>query len=193
MDNSTDTYLVFVILGVLLVATVGQLLVRAGQVYLEEVFPERRVANSVSKLLAVMFYLFALGLLGIISTMDVPVEGSAQTIVTKLGVVLLVLGIVYAVAMAVLSRIRAGRQEQEQEEAIMAASMLPYDTYDTHDSAADPAATAGTAAPVDEPAVRETATRRTVVRDPETRETLPSDAAGGPTSDPAPTRRRWRH
>jgi len=127
MDSNTDTYLVFVMLGVILVAVVGQLLVRAGQVYLAEVFPDPRVASSVSRLLAVLFYLFALGLLGIISTLDVPVTGAAQTVVTKLGVVLVVLGIVYAVTMVVLSRIRARQQEQEQEEAIMAAAMLPPD------------------------------------------------------------------
>ena len=122
MDSNTD-YLVFVVLGVVLVLLVGQLLVRAGQVYLEEVFPNRRVASSVSRLLAVLFYLFALGLLGIISTMDVPVEGAAQVVVTKLGVVLLVLGIVYAVAMVVLTRIRSQRRGEEEDEAIMAASM----------------------------------------------------------------------
>jgi len=123
MDNSTEAYLVFVILGIVLVGVVGQLLIRAGQVYLEEVYPDPRVANSVSKLLAVMFYLFALGVLGIISTMDVPVEGTAQTVVTRLGVVLLVLGVVFGITMFVLSRIRARRQEEEQEEAIMAATM----------------------------------------------------------------------
>lgn len=123
MDNSTETYMVFVALGVILVVVVGQLLIRAGQVYLEEVYPDPRVARSVSRLLAVMFHLFGLGILGIISTMDVPVEGSAQTVVTKLGVVLLVLGIVFGLTMFVLSRIRARRQEEEQEEAIMAATM----------------------------------------------------------------------
>lgn len=123
MDNSTEAYLMFVILGVVLVAAVGQLLVRAGRVYLEEVFPDPRVANSVSRLLTVLFYLFALGLLGIISTIDVPVSGDAQTVVTKLGVILLVLGIVFGATMLVLARIRARRQEQEQEESMMAASM----------------------------------------------------------------------
>lgn len=123
MDYSTDTYLVFVVLGVVLVGAVGQLLIRAGQVYLEEVFPDPRVASSVSKLLAVMFYLFALGVLGIISTMDVPTEGAAQTVVTKLGVVMLVLGIVFGATMLVFSRIRARRREEEEEETLMAASL----------------------------------------------------------------------
>ncbi|HEY3263366.1 MAG TPA: hypothetical protein VGJ95_24355 [Pseudonocardiaceae bacterium] len=123
MDNSTETYLTLVVLGVVLIILVGQLMIRAGQVYLQEVFPDKRVANSVSRLLAVLFYLFALGLLGIISTIDVPVDGDVQEVVTKLGVVMLVLGIVYAVTMVVLARIRGRRREEGEEEAIMAASM----------------------------------------------------------------------
>jgi len=143
MDNSTETYLMFVVLGVVLVIMVGQLLIRSGQVYLEEVFPDARVARSVSKLLAVLFHLFALGLLGIISTMNVPVEGAAQVVVTKLGVVMLVLGIVYALTMLVLSRIRARRHEEEEEEAIMAASM-PGGAYAPNDNGdGDGAATSG--------------------------------------------------
>lgn len=133
----TDTYLVFVVLGFALVVMIGQLLIRSGQVYLEEVFPDPRVANSVSRLLAVLFYLFALGVLGVISTMDVPVEGEAQTVVTKLGVVLLVLGIVFAGTMAVLSRIRSRRQEEEQEEVLM-ASMQANALQQHEDLAAEP-------------------------------------------------------
>jgi hypothetical protein len=138
MDNSTEAYLMFVVLGVVLVAGVGQLLVHAGKVYLAEVFPDSRVADSVSRLLTVLFYLFALGLLGIISTMDVPVRGAAQTVVTKLGVIMLVLGVVFGATMMVLSRIRARRQEQEQEESMMAASMPggafapQYDEHEPH-------------------------------------------------------------
>jgi hypothetical protein len=141
MDNSTSTYLIFVVFGVILVVIVGQLLVRAGRGYLEDVYSNSRSASSVTKLLTVMFYLFALGLLGIISTINVPVEGAAQTVVTKLGVVLLVLGIVFAATMGVLSRIRARRQEEEQNEAIMEASMPP--------SASPPNPTAPTSKPTD--------------------------------------------
>jgi hypothetical protein len=112
MDTSTEGYLGFVVLGVSLVIVIGQLLIRSGKVYLEEVFPEERTARSVSRLLAVLFYLFALGVLGVISTMEVPVEGATQTVVTKLGVVMLILGIVFGATMFVLSRIRTGREEE---------------------------------------------------------------------------------
>jgi hypothetical protein len=112
MDANTQGYLAFVVLGAALVVAVGQLIIHAGRVYLEEVFPEERTASSVSRLLAVLFYLFALGILGIISTMPVPVDGQVQVVITKLGVVLLVLGIVYGGTMLVLNRIRARREEE---------------------------------------------------------------------------------
>jgi hypothetical protein len=112
MDANTQGYLTFVLLGAALVVAVGQLIIHSGRVYLEEVFPEERTASSVSRLLAVLFYLFAFGVLGIISTMPVPVDGQAQTVVTKLGVIMLVLGIVFGATMLVLNRIRARREEE---------------------------------------------------------------------------------
>jgi hypothetical protein len=130
MGITTEGYLAFVVLGALLVIAVGQLIIHSGEVYLEEVFPDPRVANSVSKLLAVLFYLFALGVLGITSTVEVPVEGTAQIVVTKLGVVLLCLGIVFGITMLVLSRIRDRREEQEKEEALLSA--MPGVDYTPH-------------------------------------------------------------
>jgi hypothetical protein len=130
MDISTEGYLAFVVLGALLVIGVGQFIVRSGQVYLEEVFRDARVASSVSKLLTVLFYLFALGLLMITSTVDMPVQGTAQIVVTKLGVVLLCLGIVFGITMLVLSRIRDRREEQEKEEALLSA--MPGVDYTPH-------------------------------------------------------------
>lgn len=121
MDTSTEGYLAFVVLGALLVVVIGQILTRGGKVYLEEVFADSRSAGSVSTLLSVLFYLFALGILGVISSMTVPVDGTAQTVVTKLGVVLLVLGTVFGLTMLVLSRIRARRAESEKEDALIAA------------------------------------------------------------------------
>lgn len=121
MDTSTEGYLAFVILGIALVILVGQILTRGGRDYLREVFTDERTANSVSILLTVLFYLFTLGILGVISSMRVPVTGAAQTVVTKLGVVLLVLGVVFGSTMLALSRIRARRAEDEKQEALLSA------------------------------------------------------------------------
>ena len=111
--ESLNAYFAFLILGTGLTLLVGQLLIRGGRPYLQEVFADRKVADSVTKLLAVLFHLLVLGVLALISTVDVPVEGTVQAVVTKLGVVLLVLGIAQGGTMLVLSKLRERRLAQE--------------------------------------------------------------------------------
>jgi hypothetical protein len=113
MDESLAGYLVFVALGIGMTLLVGQLLIRSGRVYLEELFDDRRLAGSMTTLLAVLFHLVVLGVLGVISTIDVPVDGAVQLVVTKLGVVLLVIGVAHASALALLGRMR-DRRAQDQ-------------------------------------------------------------------------------
>lgn len=137
MDTSTGGYLAFVVLGIGLVVGVGSTLTRGGRTYLREVFPDQRAADSVSRLLTVMFYLFALGILGVISTMSVPVDGVAQTVVTKLGVVLLILGLVFGATMLVLSRIRAQREESEKGD-ILLANMPQREVHEYETERAEP-------------------------------------------------------
>lgn len=111
MDNVG--YVSFVVSGIALTLAVGQLLLRSGQVYLQETFADKALATSVNRLLAVLFHLIMLGVLGVISTVEVPVTGTAQTVVTKLGVVLLVLGAGHGATMYGLGRLRDRRREQE--------------------------------------------------------------------------------
>lgn len=113
MDDSLNAYLAFLVLGTALTLLVGQLLIRSGRPYLQEVFADPKVADSVTKLLAVLFHLLVLGVLALISTIDVPVEGTVQAVITKLGVVLLVLGIAQGGTMLVLSKLRERRLAQE--------------------------------------------------------------------------------
>jgi hypothetical protein len=113
-DNlNTNAYIAFLIIGIGLTLLVGQLLIRSGRPYLEEVFGDRKVAGSVLRLLAVLFHLLVLGVLALISTFDVPVDGAVQAVVTKLGVVLLVLGLAQGGTMLVLSRLRERRLAQD--------------------------------------------------------------------------------
>jgi hypothetical protein len=115
MDDNLNTgaYVAFLILGTGLTLIVGQLLIRSGRPYLEEVFGDRKVAGSVTRLLAVLFHLLVLGVLALISTVDVPVEGAVQAVITKLGVVLLVLGLAQGGTMVVLSKLRERRLAQD--------------------------------------------------------------------------------
>jgi hypothetical protein len=124
---AVTAYLIFVALGATLTLLVGQLLLRSGQVYLEDVFDgDRRLATSVNRLLAVLFHLVMLGVLALISTISVPVDGAAQTVITKLGVVLIVLGGGHAATMWGLGRARARRAEQRLLDA-WPGSSVPAD------------------------------------------------------------------
>ena len=107
MADDQGTYLLVLVLGVGAALVVGQVLLRTGQAILEEAFADHRVASSVNRLLAVLFHLGALGVLALISTVDVPVTGALQIVVTKLGIVLLILGVVHGVLLLLLTRIRA--------------------------------------------------------------------------------------
>jgi len=74
-----------------------------------------------SRLVTVGFLLVALGVLALISTVDVPVDGMVQLMVTKLGVVLLILGAAYGLTLMVLNRIRDAARRAELDEEFHAA------------------------------------------------------------------------
>lgn len=120
MDAALANYLVLLVAGTVLTAAVGVILRRSGQAMLEEVYAGPRAAGLV-RLVTVGFYLVALGVLAVISTIDVPVEGVAQAMVTKLGVVLLILGAVYGITLMALGRIRDNGRAAEIDEEFNAA------------------------------------------------------------------------
>ncbi|MGH4025391.1 MAG: hypothetical protein ACRDRV_12520 [Pseudonocardiaceae bacterium] len=106
-------YVLVLVLGVVSVLIVGQVLLRTGRAILEEALGERRVANSVNQLLAVLFHLGALGVLALISTVELPVTGVTQTVVTKLGLILVILGVAHGLLVLLLTRFRARSRERE--------------------------------------------------------------------------------
>lgn len=111
MTDPIDLYVTVVVLGAVLTIVVGLILYRVGEPFLEEVFGDRRRARSMNRLLVVLFNLVVLGILALISVIDVPwVQGEVQLVVTKLGVVLLVLGAAHGFAMYGLGRIRSRRR-----------------------------------------------------------------------------------
>lgn len=111
--EGTGSYLTLVIVGVLITFGVGQILLRSGQPFLDDVFRNKESAHSINRLLVVLFHLLTLGVLGMISIIEVSASaGPAQTIVFKLGLVLLIVGIAYGISMLVLLRIRERRRQQ---------------------------------------------------------------------------------
>ena len=90
MSESIDLYVTVVVLGIMLTVLVGLILYRNGGPFLAEVLGDRDRATGINRLLLVLFLLVVLGVLALISVIDVPwVEDPAQIVLTKLGVVLL--------------------------------------------------------------------------------------------------------
>jgi hypothetical protein len=117
--SETTVYLVVIILGTIATLVVGQVLMRSGQAFLRDVFDDDTVATSTTRLLSVLFHLVALGFLALISTWDpFQIPGVVQTIITKLGGVLLVLGILHGGTLLVLARVRNRRRAQGIEESM---------------------------------------------------------------------------
>jgi len=104
VDNSS--YLMFLILGTALVFVDGQVIYRSGLRYLANSYGDGGSARSMARLVSVLFHLGMLGVLALISTIDVPASGPLQEVVVRLGVILVLLATGHAVTISVLTRIR---------------------------------------------------------------------------------------
>ncbi|MGW4213596.1 hypothetical protein ACWEIJ_36825 [Lentzea sp. NPDC004789] len=107
----TDSYIAFLVISTLLVIIDAVIITISGRKYLSD---DERPGSGVaaSWLTSTLFTLIVLGLVALISTVDLPVDGSLQKTVTKLGLVLLLLAVAHAITMAVLTRYR-GEERQE--------------------------------------------------------------------------------
>lgn len=112
MTNPDGIYLTVLIVGVVLTIVVGQILVRSGRPFLEDVFDSPETVASVTRLLVVLFHLIVLGVIALVATIDVTFANWVETIVVRLGFVLLVLGAAHGGTLLVLARLRKRRQEQ---------------------------------------------------------------------------------
>jgi len=97
---------IFLIIGVVIVVIVGRLLVHSGARYLtNSAAAEKRSLGSAAALVAVLFYLLTLGFVALLAA--VPIGGSPQeSLLVRLGVLLVVLAIVYGITLGLLSRRR---------------------------------------------------------------------------------------
>ncbi|RSM37115.1 hypothetical protein DMA12_37995 [Amycolatopsis balhimycina DSM 5908] len=108
---TTNAYLSFLAIGVALVLIDGQIIYRSGRRYLENSYGDPAAGASMTRLVTVLFHLATLGVLALISTIDM---GSSDLpgVVGRIGVLLLILALAHAITLGVLARIR-GEQEVE--------------------------------------------------------------------------------
>lgn len=108
----TNSYVTFLLIGTVLVLLDGQVIYRNGRKFLQQSAPTASV-ESLTRLVSVLFHLAVLGVLALISTIDLPADNPVEGIVLRLGVVLIVLGIAHWIAITALTRIR-DRQEFDE-------------------------------------------------------------------------------
>lgn len=101
----TNSYVTFLLLGALLVVADGQIIYRNGRRFLQNAAPNS-TAESMTRLVSVLFHLIVLGVLALISTIDVPADNPTEGVVLRLGIVLIIIGIAHWVAVVALARIR---------------------------------------------------------------------------------------
>ncbi len=111
-------YAVYVVVSIALTVWVGRTLSQHGEVFLVDVFAgESPLAHAVNRLLVVGFYLLNLGYVAFALRIggDVPDARSAvESLSTKIGGVLLVLGVVHLGNVFVLSKVRRRRVLERQ-------------------------------------------------------------------------------
>lgn len=110
MDS--NSYVAFLVIGTVLVLIDGQIIYRNGRRFLQQATPNAP-AESLTKLVSVLFHLGTLGVLALISIIAVPVDDPVQSVVVRLGIILIILGIAHWIAVSALSRIR-DREEYEE-------------------------------------------------------------------------------
>ncbi|MEU1621955.1 hypothetical protein ACFZAU_07275 [Streptomyces sp. NPDC008238] len=119
MDLTVVAYVIYLLISVALTVWVARTLSRAGKVFLEDVLHgNEKLADAVNHLLVVGFYLVNLGFVALYLKNADPVGDARElfeALSVKLGVVLLVLGVLHLANVYVLNKIRRrGVMDREQ-------------------------------------------------------------------------------
>ncbi|WP_405618242.1 hypothetical protein [Streptomyces sp. NBC_00076] len=119
MDRTVVAYVIYLVVSIALTVWVARTLSRNGRVFLADVLQgNEKLADAVNHLLVVGFYLVNLGFVALYLSGDATIEDTREifeALSTKLGVVLLVLGVMHLGNVYVLNRIRRrGVMEREQ-------------------------------------------------------------------------------
>ncbi|RPF35777.1 hypothetical protein [Streptomyces sp. TLI_185] len=119
MDRTVIAYVIYLLVSIALTIWVARTLSRNGRIFLADVLKgNEKLAEAVNHLLVVGFYLVNLGFVALYLSGDETIEdtrGIFEALSTKLGVVLLVLGVMHLGNVYVLNRIRRrGMLEREQ-------------------------------------------------------------------------------
>jgi hypothetical protein len=109
MDWTIASHLLYLVVCVPVIVWVGHTLAHNGQIFLADVFADEAVATATNRLLVVGFYLLNVGFVLLYLRAGNGVrtaEGMIESLSLKVGVVLLVLGLIHVVNVKVFSAMR---------------------------------------------------------------------------------------
>lgn len=115
MTIKVTMYVVYLLVSIGLTVWVAHTLSRAGKVFLVDAFGDERLAGAVNHLLVVGFYLLNLGYVSVAMRDGATVGDTAtamERLSIKIGLVLLVLGVVHLFNVFALGRYRRNRMRQ---------------------------------------------------------------------------------
>jgi cytochrome c biogenesis protein CcdA len=117
MDLLVLSFVIYLAISILLTVWVARTLSRAGRVFLHQVFPDsEQLPDAVNHLLVVGFYLVNLGFVSLFLKTGSTVETTRQVfewLSMKLGVVLLVLGVLHLGNVFVLNKLRSNSRRDQ--------------------------------------------------------------------------------
>ncbi|GID25619.1 hypothetical protein [Paractinoplanes brasiliensis] len=117
MDPKVWMYLVYLAVSIGLTVWVATTLSRNGRVFLADVFEDEKLAGAINQLLVMGFYLLNLGYVTVTMRSDQTIADTSEaleTLSSKIGLVLLVLGVLHFLNVFFLGRYRRGRLRQQQ-------------------------------------------------------------------------------
>jgi hypothetical protein len=100
------TYLAFLVLGVVLVAVDAVIIYRSGLRYLADSYADTASSKSMARLVTTLFSFAVLGVLALLSTISLGGDSAVQSLVMRLGVVLILLAVAHGITIKVLTRLR---------------------------------------------------------------------------------------
>ncbi|MGW3468947.1 hypothetical protein ACWDKQ_10860 [Saccharopolyspora sp. NPDC000995] len=116
MQLDTGSYVLFLLLGVAAIGVDGWFIRRSGANYLAEVYPDPGVADSVNRLISVLFIVFMLGVVALVALVDLPTGGATYDVTLRLGVTLLVMALAHGSTVWLFARMRTQQHSKRLED-----------------------------------------------------------------------------